>query len=90
MVAPNREIANTNIFSSSSAMSNPLESNAVPENIQMNAPRDRSTISSMNSSRESSVLFKSSSIAYATRMEAQSGNTNWANQTEDKLFNLSY
>ena len=71
-------------------MSNPLESNAVSKDIQMNAPRDRSTISSMNSSRESFVLSKSSSVAYATHMEAQSGNPNWANQTEYKLFNLSY
>jgi len=90
MVVPNREIVNTNIFSSSSAMSNPLKSNVVSEDIQMNAPRDRFTVSSMNSSRKSYMLFKLSSIVYATHIEAQSDNSNWANQTEDKLFNLSY
>ncbi len=44
----------------------------------------------MNSSRESFMLSKSSSVIYATYMEAQSDNPNQANQTEDKLFNLSY
>jgi len=90
MVVPNREIANTNIFSSSLAMSNPLEFNASPKDIQMNAFRGRSTVFNTNSSRESSILSKSSSIVYATHMEAQSGNLNWANQTKDELFNLSY
>ena len=36
------------------------------------------------------MLFKSSSIAYSTHIEAQSGDSNWANQTKDELFNLSY
>jgi len=44
----------------------------------------------MNSSRESSVLFKLSSIVYTTHMKAQSNDPNWANQTEDELSNLPY
>jgi len=56
----------------------------------MNAPRGRSTVSSINSSRESSMLSKSFSVTYTTHMKAQSGYLNWANQTEDKLFNLLY
>jgi len=41
MIVPNREIVNLNIFSSSSAISNTLEFNAISEDIQMDAPRDR-------------------------------------------------
>ena len=54
-------------------MSNPLEFNTIPKNIQMNAPRGRFTISSINSSRKSSVLSKSFPVIYTTCMEAQSG-----------------
>jgi len=70
MIVPNREIVNINIFSSSSAMSNSLESIAIPEDIQMNAVRGKSTIFSMNLSKEFFVLSKSSSIIYTTHMEA--------------------
>jgi len=42
----------------------------------MNAPRGRSTVSSINPLRESSVLSKSFSVAYATHIEAQSGYPN--------------
>ena len=90
MVAPNREIANINSFTIPSTMSNPADSKGVSEDIQMGAPRGRSAIASANSSRESSVLSKASSIEYSARMEAQSVDPNWANQTEDKLFQLSY
>ncbi|KAL9712158.1 hypothetical protein Ac2012v2_005235 [Leucoagaricus gongylophorus] len=90
MVAPNREIANINSFTIPSAMSNPADSKGVSEDIQMGAPRGRSAIASANSSRESSVLSKASSIEYSARMEAQSVDPNWANQTEDELFQLSY
>ena len=71
-------------------MSNPADSKGVSEDIQMGAPRGRSAIASANSSRESSVLSKASSIEYSARMEAQSVDPNWANQTEDELFQLSY
>jgi len=39
MVVPNREIANSNIFTSTLAMSNPVESKAGSENVPMGAPR---------------------------------------------------
>ena len=90
MVAPNREIVNTNLFTTTLAMSDPAESKGVSEDIQMDAPRGRSTIASTNSSRELSVLSKASSIEYSAHMEAQSANPNWASQTKDELFKLSY
>ena len=51
-------------------MSNPLESKVVSEDIQIGALKGRTTISSMNSLRESSVMSKVSSIEYATHVEA--------------------
>ena len=69
MVVPNRELANLNILSFSSAMSNPLKSNAISEDVQISSPRDRTSVPSTNSSRELSVLFKASSIEYLTHME---------------------
>ena len=90
IVAPNREIMNTNIISSISAMSNSLESKAISENIQISASRGKTTVLSTNSSRESSVISKASSVKYATCMEAQSIDLNWTNQTKDKFFRLSY
>ena len=35
-------------------------------------------------------MSKASSIKYSAHMEVQSANPNWANQTEDELFKLSY
>ena len=69
IVVSNREIANRNIIPSILAMSNPLESKVVSENIQIGAPIGRTTILSMNSLRESSVMSKVSSIEYATHVE---------------------
>ena len=76
MVAPNREIVNTNLFTTTLVMSDPAESKGVSEDIRMDAPRDRSTIASTNLSRELSVLSKASSIEYSAYMEAQSANPN--------------
>ena len=90
MVTPNREIANINPFITSSAMSNLADSNCVSEDIQMGALRGRSTVASVNSSRELSVLSKASSVEYTARMEAQNDDPSWANQTEDELFQLLY
>lgn len=90
MVMPNREIVNLNIFTFTSAISNPIESKASSEDILMGALRGRSIISSTNSLRESSILSKVSSIEYSACMEAQSADINWANQTENKLFRLLY
>ena len=56
----------------------------------MRAPRGRFNISSTNLSRESSMLSKASSIKYSAYIEAQSADPNWANQTEEELFRLSY
>ena len=70
IVVSNREIANRNIIPSILAMSNPLESKVVSEDIQIGALKGRTTISSMNSLRESSVMSKVSSIEYATHVEA--------------------
>ena len=69
MVVPNKEIVNLNILSSSSAVSNPLESNTISKDVQMSGPRSRTTVPSTNSSRESSVLSKVFSIEYLTHIE---------------------
>ena len=72
MIVPNREIVNSNILTSISAMSNPVKSKAISEDILIGAPKDRSIVSSSNSSRESSMLSKVPSIEYLACMEAQS------------------
>jgi len=76
MVVLNREIANLNTSSLFSAMYNPHEPNTIPENIQISAIRDRTTIFSMISSRESSVISKASSVEYSAHMKAQSADPN--------------
>ena len=90
MIVYNREIANINSFTILSVMSSLANFKDVSEDIQIDAPRGRSVITSANLSRDSSVLSKASSIKYSACMEAQSVNPNWANQTEDKLFQLLY
>lgn len=76
MVAPNREITNTNLFASTSTMSNPCDINSVLENININAPRGRTIIVSTNFSRDSSVLFKASYMEYHDCIEVQNNNSN--------------
>ena len=56
----------------------------------MNALKGRFAITSVNSSTESSVLSKASSIEYLAHIEAQSIDLNWASQTEYELFQLLY
>ena len=90
MIVYNREIANINSFTILSVMSSLANFKDVSEDIQIDAPRGRSVITSANLSRDSSVLSKASYIKYSACMEAQSVNPNWANQTEDKLFQLLY
>ena len=62
MVVSNRKIVNSNIFTSTSAMSNPVKSKTSFEDILMGALRGRSIVSSTNSSRESFILFKVSRL----------------------------
>jgi len=57
-------------------MFNLLESKAISEDIQIDAPRGRATVSSTNLSKESSVLSKVSSIKYSTCIEVQSADFN--------------
>jgi len=70
------------------AISNPIESKVISKDIQIGALRGKTNVSSMNSSRELSVLSKASSIEYSAHMEAQSADPNWANQTKEELFRL--
>ena len=90
MVAPNREIANKYIFSSQSAVSTSMKDNTTLEDVNMDEPRGRSTSSSPNASREPLAHSDLSSVLYVDRMEAQSEDPVWANQTEQELFQLSY
>jgi len=71
-------------------MSNLVNSNNVFEDIQMGAPRDRSTITSMNTSRKLSIYSNTSFIEYVAHIKAQNNNPNWANQMEAELFQLFY
>jgi len=71
MGVPIRDIANTNSFPFHSAISNPIEINNISEDININVPRSRSTISSPNSSKESSIYSDLSSQLYANRMEVE-------------------
>ena len=79
MVVSNREIANINPFKSSSALSCPTDINKELEDINMDLSRGRSPRSSVNSSRESSVISKLSNDVYFHQMEIQSEDLNWAN-----------
>ena len=90
IIVPNREIANSNISTYTSAMSYLVESKVDSDDIQIGASRGRSNVASTNLSRESSVLFKASSVEYIAYIKVHSTNFNWANQTEEKLFKLSY
>ena len=89
MVVPNREIANSNIISSTLAMFNSVKSKVISKDIQMGVPRGKSNVSN-TSSRASSMMSKASSIKYSAHIEAQSADSNWANQTKEDLFRLLY
>jgi len=90
MVMPNREIANINLYSYNSAMSNSMEVNAISEDTNMGEPRGRSLLSSPNTSRGMLAHSDLSSIPYVDRMEAQNNDPSWFNQTEQEHFQLSY
>jgi len=90
MVVPNREIANKSIFNSS-AMFSSYDSNNISKDITMDGPKGRSNVYSKNSSQLSSAASISSSISsikYATHIEIQSEDSNWANQTDTVIFNI--
>ena len=82
MVMPNREIVKNNIFPLHSAMSSSMKVNNILEDINTDKLRGRSAVSSKYSSRKSSTHLDISSIPYIDRMEAQSIDLLWMNQTE--------
>ena len=90
IVVPNREIANINSFLNFLAIYNPVEANYISEDINIDEPRDRSIIPSRVISRvilvHSTILF----ILYFERIEVQSSDPSWFNQTKQKNFELSY
>jgi len=49
-----------------------MVSNTIYEDINMDAPRERSAVSSSHSSRASSTYFMALSVTYYPRMEQQS------------------
>jgi len=74
MVVPNREIANTNHFLTTSAISNLVEAKYILENIYINEPRGRSTLTSRNILRVMSAHSDLLSIPYIEQMENQNNN----------------
>jgi len=88
MVAPNREIANINSFLNFSAMSNLVKANYVSEDINMDEPRGRSMIPNRVMSRAMLAHSDTPFIPYIERIEAQSSNLSWFNQTKQKNFQL--
>ena len=77
MIAPIREIANTNNFSTTSAISIPNKCNDISKDICINASRERSNMLSLNWSKRSLAHSSISSISYEIKIEAE-------------IFNLSY
>jgi len=79
---PNREIANINSFLNFLAIYNPVEANYISEDINIDEPRDRSIVPSRVISRvtlvHSTILF----IPYFERIEVQSSDPSWFNQTK--------
>ena len=71
-------------------MSDPAEANYVSKNINIDKLRGRSMIPSRVISRamlaHSDILL----ILYIKRIEAQSNNLSWFNQTKQENFQLSY
>ena len=90
MVVLNREIVNKYIFSSQSVMSTSKKGNTTLEDINMDELKERSKSSSLNISRELSAHSDLSSDLYMNRLEVQSKDSMWANQTEQISFQLFY
>jgi len=84
-VALKRELANiiasVHIFTTV----NHMDFNAISEDVNMETPRERSTISSSNSSRVSSIYFIALSIPYYAKMEQQSNDPIWTEQIDSFL-----
>ena len=71
-------------------MSTSKKDNTTLEDINMDKLKERSKSSSLNISRELSAHSDLSSNLYMNRLEVQSKNSMWANQTEQELFQLFY
>ena len=90
MIAPIREIANTNNFSTTSAISIPNKCNDISKDICINASRERSNMLSLNWSKRSLAHSSISSISYEIKIKAQSNYPIWIKHIEAEIFNLSY
>jgi len=76
MVVPIRELANTLILSLSNLQSTQLTLSTPQQmNIEINKTKSISKISSLNSSRKSSVHSDTSSIDYVERVRAMANNS---------------
>jgi len=82
MVAPNRELANTQFPFDISSTSNPQAHLNKAMDMDMDTPRGWSANSSTNNSRESSMHSSVSSIAYADRVQALNNSPSWADQVK--------
>ena len=86
MVAPIRELANKILSTSSNVSSNTNLAQTYSylnmDDIKIDPPRGKSPSSSKNNSRESSILYKASSVLYYEQMEIQSNNPLWSEQVE--------
>ena len=60
------------------------------KDINIDELRNRSMLSSTNHFKKLSTHFKLLFIPYIDRMEAQSKDLSWTNQTEQENFQLSY
>ena len=78
MVAPNRELANTQFPFDISSTSNPQAHLNKAMDMDIDTPRGWSANSSTNNSRESSTHSSVSSIAYADRVQALNNSPSWA------------
>jgi len=91
MVASIRESVNkSSIFTSEAFLSHKLVqlSTNIDLNINIATPRERSLSHQSPNSRESSILFTTSSVSYHKRMECQSSNPSWSKQVETKITSL--
>jgi len=83
MVVPNRELANIIPSDILSTHYHQMDTNCIPEDINMDPPRERSNNLSTISSRESLIYLDESTISYNIRMKIQSKDPAWADQMDD-------